>query len=864
MKSSIQANLKNIHGLKVVKVHDPVATSASIQIWFAAGSACETKEEKGIAHFLEHMFFKGTEQYPGNKLTAELEKMGSEVNAFTSFDYTCYYVNCPQSGILECLERMIDMVSNPLFLEKDLQSEIGVVQEEYKRSFDSPSQFHFHQLQEHFFKPPYHYPILGKPSDIASFTIDKIKNFRNKYYHAGSTLIVIAGNLKGLDGGIDKKLKLQKIPKKKGKVDQKQASFALNKIPRPFLHHKKSVQQVNLQILIPGHAYDTKEAPLEEIAINFLSSGESSYLHKKLVQELEVANSISGSTMYLKGGATHFLRASISTDKFLDFQKAWPQVWEELAHNDLVEEEIQKIKNQFYASKIYEKESLESYAFTLGHNYIFTGNLLGDDSFLKRVKDAKLIDVKKQLNSLVKKTWSFSLQTPMKFDDKLIAPFSSEINKYSVNLLKEKKHTPIKKKTFERVELFTLTDQLQVFYRYNPKTPTFSLHSLIDGGIINETKATNGHYQMLSRMLSLEHKKKDYDSLQWELEFLAASINGYTGKNSYGLSMYGLTEHWDKLFENYLLCLKYPKFSQGQFDIQKNILLQTLKNITEDPAKQCFRNFQNNFFKTHPYGLDSLGNKESLEKLTIEQLQTLHDHSLTQRPITFLFSGDIDPKTFEKTILSRFQKEFSFENKNPLLKMDTAIYQPKAYDSHYYVSMDREQSHIFIGYPSFNATDPKNIFLTILNDFLAGQSSDLFRITRDELGLCYAVHPMANSGLNAGYWGIYIATGEGKEEAALKSIQGILADLGKKGLRADQLADTKTSIAGQQSLKLQTNDDFCNYYSFSTHFKMGLDFESQKLKNLKNVSLEDFNKFMRDFLQKKSLTVCVGRKNPWP
>ena len=88
-------NLKN--NLETIFVDLPGTGAASAQIWFKAGSTLEDKKDHGIAHFLEHMFFKGTQTRPGAMIAHEVESFGGEINAFTSFDYTCYYINSPSS-----------------------------------------------------------------------------------------------------------------------------------------------------------------------------------------------------------------------------------------------------------------------------------------------------------------------------------------------------------------------------------------------------------------------------------------------------------------------------------------------------------------------------------------------------------------------------------------------------------------------------------------------------------------------------------------------------------------------------------------------------------------------------------------------
>ena len=140
-----------VNGLNTYFVHYPGAKSASVQYWFRAGSSLESGKDLGIAHFLEHMFFKGTKTRPGSKIAHEIESFGGEINAFTSFDYTCYYINTPKRYLTKSVDILSDMVANPEFLESELIPERGVVFEEYRRSVDNPYHYNFHNIQKNSF-----------------------------------------------------------------------------------------------------------------------------------------------------------------------------------------------------------------------------------------------------------------------------------------------------------------------------------------------------------------------------------------------------------------------------------------------------------------------------------------------------------------------------------------------------------------------------------------------------------------------------------------------------------------------------------------------------------------------------------------
>ena len=158
----MQVEQTRLGDINTLFINSVGATASTVQIWFRAGSALEDKDNQGIAHFLEHMFFKGTPTRPGAAIAQEVESFGGEINAFTSFDYTCYYINAPANKTDRALEILMDMVTYPMFKGEDFPSERDVVFEEYRRALDNPSQYHFMQLQGSCFKGGYQHPILDR------------------------------------------------------------------------------------------------------------------------------------------------------------------------------------------------------------------------------------------------------------------------------------------------------------------------------------------------------------------------------------------------------------------------------------------------------------------------------------------------------------------------------------------------------------------------------------------------------------------------------------------------------------------------------------------------------------------------------
>ena len=296
-----QKNQKN--NLKTLFIDAPGSTSASVQIWFRAGSALEEKSNEGIAHFLEHMFFKGTEKRPGAQIAFDVESFGGEVNAFTSFDYTCYYINSPKTEINKTVEILLDMVSNPMFKKEDILPEREVVFEEYRRSIDNYNHFAFHQLQKSCFKGGYSHPILGREETIKNFSREQLDSFRSNHYNLSNSLFVVAGDLSNKDE-IENTINKFNLPQ--GPKSQF-PEFSLHDSSKINVHQKETMMsQITLSIGAPH--YDDINAPAEDLAINTLGYGETSRLHQGLVLNDSLCNASAGSTMFMQKGGVHFIK----------------------------------------------------------------------------------------------------------------------------------------------------------------------------------------------------------------------------------------------------------------------------------------------------------------------------------------------------------------------------------------------------------------------------------------------------------------------------------------------------------------------------------------------------------------------------
>jgi predicted Zn-dependent peptidase len=183
------------NGLRVLTAPLPHAQSVACSIMLAAGSRYEDASNRGIAHFAEHMFFKGTEKRPSSRdLTTIVDGMGGEFNAFTSKEYTGYYIRCAGAERDTALDVLVDMIRNSKFDSEELEREKGVILEEMNMYFDTPRDYVSSVYEELLFGDnPLGWETLGKRETVKAATRETFMNYLGHWYTPARMVVGLAG-----------------------------------------------------------------------------------------------------------------------------------------------------------------------------------------------------------------------------------------------------------------------------------------------------------------------------------------------------------------------------------------------------------------------------------------------------------------------------------------------------------------------------------------------------------------------------------------------------------------------------------------------------------------------------------------------
>ncbi len=331
------------NGLVVILHPDPSLPAVSVQTWFRVGSKDEQVGLTGLAHFFEHMMFKGTAKYPMDTWGKYLNGKGAETNAFTSGDYTGYYINAPNENLALILDIEADRMRNLLLDPKQVTSEREVVKEERRMRYEDNIEGGIHEKMSElmFTKLPYRWLTIGHMADLNAATMDDLKAFYKSFYSPNNAVMVVAGSF---DPAQVKKW----IEKSHGKLLREEIKRPAVTQDEPQTQVRRAVIEREAQAPTIAIGYALPEmSHVDHYALdllsNMLGTGQSSRLHKRLVRKLETAMS-AGTYSWGQILAGRFV-AQVSLKPGQNVEKTI----------QVVEEEVKRLRDEVIAQKELDK-----------------------------------------------------------------------------------------------------------------------------------------------------------------------------------------------------------------------------------------------------------------------------------------------------------------------------------------------------------------------------------------------------------------------------------------------------------------------------------------------------------------------------
>jgi len=360
------------NGLKIIIKEDHRAPVVVSQIWYKVGSSYEHSGITGVSHILEHMMFKGTKKYGAGEFSRIIAENGGRENAFTGQDYTAYFQQLEKSRLGTALELEADRMRGLLLQPEEFAKEVKVVMEERRmRTEDKPRSLTYEQFTATaFVNSPYHNPIIGWMEDLKSMHVDDLKTWYDDWYSPNNATLVIVGDVNATE--------VYKLAKKYfGKIKSR---------PVPSLKpqqeiNQKGIKRVSVRVpaklpyVIMGYKVPvvaTTKEPWEPYALELLAGvldgSNSGRFEKILIRAKQIATSTSISygpysritDMFVVAGTP---AQNISPEKL---EKSFLEQIKDAQTNLIPIAELDRVRSQLKASKIYERDSIFYQAMQIG------------------------------------------------------------------------------------------------------------------------------------------------------------------------------------------------------------------------------------------------------------------------------------------------------------------------------------------------------------------------------------------------------------------------------------------------------------------------------------------------------------------
>lgn len=370
------------NGLRVVTEYIEHVNSISVGIMVQNGSRNESKDVNGISHFIEHMFFKGTDKRSAKDIVQEIENIGGQINAYTSKETTCYYIKALNTHVDLCLDVISDMILNSKFDEEEIEKEKGVVIEEINMSQDNPEDVLDEIHSEAIFgNDSLAYPILGTPDRIKSFNRKKIKDYIRTHYTPYNSVLSICGKF---DENELRKL-IEEYFGKWSKDDIYNPTYETIELKHDSKYTEKQIEQVHINLGLNGLPYADDKAYSLVLLNNIFGGGASSILFQKVREELGLCYSIYSYMQPYLGVGTLNIYTGLSS-KYCD--KAISVINEHLydfAKKGISKELLEINKEKIKASYILGLESTSSRMFANAKSFLLQNKIKTQEDVIKRI-----------------------------------------------------------------------------------------------------------------------------------------------------------------------------------------------------------------------------------------------------------------------------------------------------------------------------------------------------------------------------------------------------------------------------------------------------------------------------------------------
>lgn len=811
------------NGMVVLVKPDHSAPVVAVQIWIGSGAIHEGNNlGAGLAHYMEHMIFKGTPTRGPADITREIDDAGGSINAYTAHDRTVFYADLPSRNWKVGVDVLSDAVMNATLPADEWEREKEVILREFAMGYDSPPRVHGKLLYETAYRVhPYRVPVIGHEEVFRTMTREHLESFFREHYVPDNMIFVVVGDVQTA-GVVDYLKSTFKDFHRRARAPVMLPDEPAQLSPR-FARQTGPYQVSRLHWTYHTVSLDHPDAPALDVLADILGNGRSSILNRTLLEERNLVHSISAWSHTPAQGGMFGISASYDPDKEDEVMAAIRDVLQQYRTGAFRDEDIAKARRSAMINELGELQTMSGQASSYGAGEYYAGNPRFSEQYLASIETVD----NGRLHDVFNKHIIGGYETIA-----IISPTSAVTETMAGSGSIE---FPIARQS--------LSNGIPLVVREDRRLPFIYVSVAMGGGLLSEDATNNGITQLTADLLTRGTTTRSAMQIADIIESRGASIAGFAGRNSFGLNAHALTEDRAMLMELIADCLLNPEFPADELDKQRGRQIAALRQQLEQPMYLAQEKLRAQLFPGHPYQMNTLGTEESLAAIHHDAMIAYYRRHLAPDNFSIAIFGDISAD--EARALA--EHHFGGLSGTSAVATGWAAATPQL-PAHAEQRGPFEQAILLMGFPGIDIHDPRNDAMNILQRAMSGLSSELAIEIREKRGLVYFVGAMAMSGREPGLFALYAGTREDAITEVESLMRTDLERIRRDGLTTNELERARSQLIAAHDMSMQNTGELAQLSALNELYGLGYAYLFDTPRRLALVTNDDVRSLAADIL----------------
>ena len=826
------------NGLTVLVLENHGAPVVAVRAYVRTGSIYEAQHlGSGISHLFEHVLAEGTKKRSKKQMDEEVEAIGGQSNAYTSYDVTAYHITTAVQYYEKAVDLLADQLQNATFPEKEVLVQQGVIHNEMNMNRDDPQSEIYNLFYETAFKVhPVRYPVIGYREQFDKLTPQDIVSYYKSHYTPDNTVLSIAGDVDA--NSVVKQARELFKDWPRGVPQQPALPTEPRQIARRRAVVEKEIGQSHL--MMGWHSVPLQNPNLYalDVLAQVLGGGNSSRLVRELREKQNLVSSVAAwsSTPNYNAGMLAVRAEFLPKNQDKVGTAIWKEttkLWSEL----VTPEELSAAKRQIEANFVFSNQDVEEQAEQIAYDELSTGDPGFSAAYVERIRAVTAEQVRAAAKQFITRDGMTTV---------LVVPKGKGDSAAAA--------APVA--AVAPPEKSVLPNGLRLIIRENHASPTVAIVVQGKGGVRMEPSYKPGLSNLFAEMLSRSTTTHSYEEISASVDALGANFNSFGGYNAWGIDSQWMKRDWKTGLQLVADAVTQPAFASEDLARVKQQVLAGIQQQHDDPESEASLLMRSTFFGDHAYGRSQLGTRETIEKIQAADLKKFWEDIVAPRNMVLTIYGDVNEVEAKEAVAQLFGTFTQPGLPLPRPSLPATLTQ---FTEKVLAKPGLEQAVLTYGFPGLTVKDNDRYAVDVLDAALSGSNLPGGRLhsrLRDNQ-LVYYVHAYSSPGIDPGSFVIYAGTVKAQVAEVRKIIGEEVQKIRDNDITAQELERAKSMAISADAIGAQSNSAQAKEAAADELFGLGYRNSAEYAARINVVTVADVRRMAQKLLRMENAAFAV-------